>query len=237
MKFAATLLILVGTIGLACSSGRVEKYSLRPTGPEPETAKARFSFSGELEKPVDDLPSKFSLSGRLHTSIVGKQADGAYTRRTRYKIEAASPALEPDDEKEWVTESFYDRNGNKIKAAKSTEGADLPWMPSLNFEPPAQDVAVGDAWTTVNPGTPDSDEPASFGASQLAGIEMVSGTKCFRVEQVFRSGGAEPKLSYSTVWIRQSDGSVLKVDTAGSVRNFKDSNVNLKVAFSLTFEG
>ncbi len=237
MKFAATLLILVGTIGFASSSGRGEKYSLKPTGPEPETASARFTLSAELDKPVDDLPSKISLSGKLQTSIVEKQADGAYTRRTRFKIDETSPALDADDEKEWVKDSFYDRNGKEIKSAKVTGDVGIPWISGLDFQPPTQEVAIGDAWSTVNPGTPDSDAPASFGASQLAGIEMVSGTRCFRVEQVVRSGGTDPTISYSTFWIRQSDGSLFKVDAVGSLKNFRDSSVSVKIAFSITFEG
>lgn len=215
MKLVSTLVVLTLASAIATSSQRDEKYSLHPklNGPVPKKFAYGFEFNFELNPEVEDMDKSFSITGSIHATQID-HSDGAFTRRFAYKFSEMNKPLAPNA-KELITEVSFDKEGNEIKRIAVDPSPSSHMACFMTFDAPSQQVAIGEVWT-ANLDSRSDGLSTTFGAAQLAGIELVEGTKCFRVEQVFREPGPEAKPTLSTIWIRVRDGVVFKEQWSGS---------------------
>jgi hypothetical protein len=233
MKVAPTILLLIFASSIATPSQRDEKYSLRWASP-PDRVSYRLDLKFELDADVEGMDKSFGITGNVGATRIKSYPDGSYTMRFRTKMSEMNKELAPDA-KESVYEATYDKQGNEINRKEIDRTPNSHLSSFMAFDPPTSKVAIGEVWTVNTSATPPDETTASFGAAQLAGIEMVGGTKCYRVEQVFRGAASDAKPSLSTVWVRVSDGVVFKMQWSGTFLqlNVQGATVTSKATLKL----
>ncbi len=216
MKLASTLVVLTLASAIATSSHRDEKYSLqtKPNIPWPKKIVYGVDFKFEMNPELEGLDKSFGMTATAEVTRIN-QPNGNYTVRFAFKRSEMNQPIAPDA-KESIEEVSYDKHGKEIKRAESKKAPTEHLTSFMEFEPPTKKVAIGEVWTVKLPGAQPGGASTTFGAAQLTGIELVDGTKRFRVEQVFRESSVDANPTYSTIWIRVSDGFVFKQNWTGA---------------------
>lgn len=215
MKLVSTLVVLTLASGIATSSHRDEKYSLqiKPNVPWPKKIAYGREFKFEMNPELEGIDKTFGMTASAEVTRIN-QPNGNYALRFAHKFSEMNKPLSPDA-KESISEVQYDKKGKEINRTETNKVPTSHLASFMAFEAPTQKVAIGEVWTAKLANPPEGPS-TTFGAAQLAGIELVDGTKCFRVEQVFRDSGMDANPTYSTIWIRVSDGFVFKQHWTGS---------------------
>jgi len=237
MKLAPVLLALVMSTGIATSTRQVEKYSLRRKDTAPAEMQYDFSFNLDF---VTDPPGALEpryLKGIVNVTRINDSPKGGHTMRFEMTPLEANFELKTGESGKQVFERRYDKDGKEVKSAfelstKAEDSDTVSMSVGPSFDPPIRYVGIGEKWINVEDSNDNGKPVQETSVSELIGIELVAGTKCFRIEQVTHSSDSTKVSSTATYWVRVSDGVGFKAKTIEKVKKQVDPTRSALVTFT-----